>query len=222
MRFMTWTTCGGLLALALSGCDSASTDATAGETTLAAADEADASAEERMFDREALRGDGCALLSAGDVAEAAGIAVAEVTEETQVDCYFSWGEWVVYASSIKAHRSIKRARNHYASFTEDVTAEEMQQGKDELRAQLDTKAAAGEISDAAASAGGALAGAMPDEAVSNRALPGIGNEASYNGRSVMVRVGNVTFNVEARRDYDYDPELSRTLAQQMVSNLEQL
>ena len=204
------------MAAAVAGCGGS--DEGAAPANAAAAEPA-APGGERVFEREQIRGDGCVEMTAADVAAAAGVDVAQVAENPALDCLFSWpGGSARVASTV--HRSVERARQHYATFTEDVTAEEMRQGKEELQERLDETAAAGEISESDAEIGGAVAGAMPERDVTHQPLAGLGNEASRDERgAVMARVGNLTFQLAAERGDAMDPQLGEQLARRVASNL---
>lgn len=212
--------------LAIGGCTgggeaTATTEQPAAPAAAAAAagDAREPAGEERLFERDQLRGDGCVVLDAAAVAEAAGVAASQVTENPKVDCLFTWQDGSAFIGAVRAHRSVDRARQHFASFSEDVTAEEMEADKAELQRRLDAAAAEGEIEERDAAVGGALVAAAPVQDLSHRRLD-IGDEATVDSRGkVMVRVGNVTFDVALQRGDDIDPELSQQLARRVVANL---
>ncbi len=216
-----------LLSLALQGCGSpddaaaasvvAQADAVAGEVTQTAAP-----TEARLFDRDTVKGDGCPLLSAADVAEVAGLAAADVRGIQAMDCVYEWEGGHAIVHSIRVHRTTKRGRDHYARATRNMTAEEVRESVEALDKRMDAKAAAGEITQDQAAIVGALTGVIGDQEVTNTALDGIGDQASHEGTRIMVLVGNVTFDIKANGERDFDLALSRSLAQRVVRNLEGL
>ena len=57
----------------------------------------------------------------------------------------------------------------------------------------------------------------------HQSLSGLGDDAAVDSRGrIMVRLGNLTFNVGAKSagGDDIDPELSRKIAERVVTNLE--
>jgi len=217
-----------LLSLVMQGCGShddaaaasvdAQADAVAGEATQAASP-----TEARLFDREAVKGDGCPLLSAGDVAGAAGLAADDISTSPVMDCVYEWDGGLVVVSNIRVHRTTDHGREHYARATRNMTAQEVRESVEALGKDLDAKAAAGEITRDQAAIAGVLAGAIGDQEVTNTALDGIGDQASHDGTRIKVLVGNVMFDIYGRDDQrDFDLEMSRVLAQRVVRNLEGL
>ena len=219
--------CAGLLLPALGGCDTGSPGAVAGspgaEATVATGASAGSGGEERVFAREELKGEGCPLLSASDVAEVAEVAAAAVSANQVMDCVYEWEGGYVIVHSIRAHRTTRHGRDHYARAAANMTAEEVQASVQALEKRMDEKAAAGEISTDEAAIVGAMTGVLEDHEVKNIALDGIGDQASHEGTRIMVLVGNVTFSISARDDNrDFDLALSQALAQRVVRNLEHL
>lgn len=123
-RTTAWTQCIGpsvlclLLPMTFAGCGTSSDGDGAEATTKAAAAAADAP-EGRLFTPEMVRGDNCPALSAGDVAETAGLAASHVSADPAVACLYSWagGSAIV---TFRVHRTVERARTHFASFTGDT------------------------------------------------------------------------------------------------------
>ena len=183
-----------------------------------------AGAEGPVLDRAALRGDGCTVLDDEDVAAVVGVDASQVSENAQVDCLFSWPGGSAIVNALRAHRDVEGARRHYARFTEDVTAEEMREGKTELQDELREEAASGgELDEAEAEVGVELVARLPEDAVTNRDVPGVGSEASTDDRgTITVRFGNVTFDAAAKRGDEVDRELTIELARRVVGNLDRL
>lgn len=216
-----------LLSLALQGCGShddaaavsvdAQADAVAGEATQAASP-----TEARLFDRDTVKGDGCPLLSAGDVAGAVGLTADAISTNPVMDCVYEWEGGHAIVHSIRVHRTTKRGRDHYVRATRNMTAEEVRASVDALDKRMDAKAAAGEITQDQAAIVGALTGVIGDQEVTNTTLDGIGDQASHEGTRIKVLVGNVTFDIKADVERDFDLELSRALAQRVVRNLQDL
>ncbi|HET8819417.1 MAG TPA: hypothetical protein VFM73_07745 [Xanthomonadaceae bacterium] len=223
MRARQWVLAGSLLGLALQGCDAAPADAAGRVDAVALPDgvEAGAPATERLFSGEVLEGEGCVLLSIEDVSAATGIDATEISTNPAMDCFFSWegGQVVLMWPSI--HRSIEQASEQYAGFTQDLSAADMQAGIADLGKRLDAKAAAGDITDRQASAATALAGSQAGLEVRNTDVAGVGDEASHDGNRLKVRVGNVILDVTAKRDDEFDLELTKAVANRVVHNLEQ-
>lgn len=239
MKIQTRLLCIGLLIPALGGCDSGSPDARTGGTDADALADAEAGVNAdagvatdaavrsggagRVFDRDALRGEGCPLLSASDVAEVAGLAATDVTANPVMDCVYEWDGGYAILHSTRVHRTAEFGREHYARATSNMTQAETQASVDALDKTMDAKVAAGEIDKDQAAIVGTLTAAVGGQALTNIALDDIGDQASHEGTRIKVLVDNVTFDISARDgNRDFDLALSRALAQRVVHNLEQL
>ncbi len=215
----------GLAFSALGGCDDGNPDARAGvdaDAAVATNPPASANGREQMFDRAAVKAKGCPLLRVEDVAASVDIAATAVRPNPALDCLYAWDGGTAMLGNIRVHGSVEAARRDFARTTEDLTAAEMQAGADSLEKRLEAEAAAGSIDRRAAPVGGALARSMAGSDVTNAAIRGIGELASHDGNRLKVLVGNVTFDLAADRGDEFDLELSRSIAQRVVRNLERL
>src|SRR3546814_9089134 len=59
----------------------------------------------RVFEKDEVRGDGCPLLSAAEVAELAGIEVGVISTSPAMDCFYEWANGRVMMMGVKVHRS---------------------------------------------------------------------------------------------------------------------
>ena len=172
-----------------------------------------------LLDEDLMRGEGCPALGAGDVAELAGVAEADIHATPAMDCYYEWSDGVVVLS-LDVHRKAARAREWFDGVTGDYTADEMQAAVDTVNDGLAEKAAAGDIDAGALPAADALASAASGEG--GDPLAGIGDRASASSDRIHVLLGNATFDVKAERNDRFDAGLTRAVAQRVVRNLEHL
>jgi hypothetical protein len=217
-----------LLGLALQACaapdDGALPAGAAGNAAAAAestepAPAADAP-QERLFTREALRGKGCPMLSREDVADVVGIAASGIETNRGMDCLYSWNGGAAALGSIRVHRSARGAATQYAGATQDLTAAEMQAGIDEVKARMAEEVAAGGMRDDQAAVAGDLVDSRAGSTVTNVDVQGVGDRASHDGNRIKVLVANAVFDLAADSGDDFDPELSRRLAQRVIRNME--
>ena len=188
-----------------------------GATSAAAAVEASPG---RLFSREALRGEGCPMMSREDVGDVVGVDASSITANPGMDCLYSWEGGAAVLSSIRVHRSAKGAARVYADATQDLSAAEMQAGIDELKSHLADEVAAGGMRDDQAVVAGDLVDSRAGSTVGNVEVQGVGNRASHDGNRIKVLVGNAIFDLAVDSGDDFDPELSRRLAQRVIRNME--
>lgn len=226
MRVSTKLVLAAALAVIAAGCGADTTDAELAEATATSpapvSEGAAEVAEERSFDRETFGGKECVVIDAAEVAEIAGVAFGEVSENRGAKCLFAWSDGSAIVQ-LTAHKTAQRARQHFETFNEDVTAEEIKAAKVELDQKLDDEVAEGEMTEQQAEIGSKMAHQMPEVDITHQSLSGLGDDASVDSRGkIMVRVGNLTFNVAAKSGGadDIDPELSRKIAERVVDNLE--
>lgn len=214
-----------VLCLALQGCDSPDEVGMPGNAlpVVAGADVEVPDVEpppDRLFSREALRGEGCPMLSRADVSEVVGIPPSAITTNRGMDCLYSWDGGAAVLSSIRLHRSARGAATQYAGATEDLSAEQMQAGIDELKARMADEVAAGGMRDDQAAVAGDLVDSRAGTTVANVEVQGVGDRASHDGNRIKVLVGNAIFDVAVDTGDDFDPALSRSLAQRVIRNME--
>ncbi len=175
--------------------------------------------EERMF-ADGVGDDKCTVLTLEDVAAATGIPASEITQRSISGCLYSWDagdgwlEGTVYLGSVRVHDSIERAKRDHARFTQDVTAEEVANAKEQAKEDLADEAAARGIMDA-----------MPETDFKHRVLPGVGSEAVMDNRgSGYVRTGNVTINFSGKVDSEdrMHPEVAAEIGRRIVANLHRM
>lgn len=212
-----------LLGLLLLAC--AAPDDTAAESRAAGSDADSAAtavevAPGRLFSREALRGEGCPMMSREDVGDVVGVAASSITANRGMDCLYSWEGGAAVLSYIRVHRSAKGAARVYADATQDLSAAEMQAGIDELKSHLADEVAAGGMRDDQAAVAGDLVDSRAGSTVSNVQVQGVGDRASHDGNRIKVLVGNAIFDLAVDTGDDFDPELSRRLAQRVIRNME--
>lgn len=212
-----------LLGMALQACAASDDTAMGGNATGSDAASTATAAEappERLFSRDALRGEGCPMLSRADVAEVAGIAASGIETNRGMDCLYSWNGGRAALGSIRVHRSARGAATQYAGATQDLTAAEMQAGIDELKARMAEKVADGGMRDDQAAVAGDLVDSRAGSTVTNVEVQGVGDRASHDGNRIKVLVGNAIFDLAVDTGDDFDPELSRRLAQRVIRNME--
>lgn len=175
---------------------------------------------DRLFSREALRGEGCPMMSRADVGDVVGIDASSITTNPGMDCLYSWEGGAAVLSSIRVHRSAKGAARVYADATQDLSTAEMQAGIDELKSHLADEVAGGGMRDDQAAVAGDLVDSRAGSTVSNVQVQGIGDRASHDGNRIKVLVGNAIFDLAVDSGDDFDPELSRRLAQRVIRNME--
>lgn len=175
--------------------------------------------EERMF-ADGVGDDKCGVLTLEDVAEATGIPASEIMQRSISGCLYSWDDgdgWLegtVYLSSVRVHDSVEQAKRDHARFTQDVTAEEVANAKEQAKEDLADEPAAREIMDA-----------MPETDFKHRVLPGVGSEAVMNNRgSGYVRTGNITINFSGKVDSEdrMHPEVAADIGRRIVANLHRM
>lgn len=209
-----------LLLLGGCGVDGAPADAMAMAASAATGDADPDEAAPLLLDEDLMRGDGCPVLSAGDVAELARVPAAGIGTSPMMDCYYEWGDRDRVILSLDVHRDADRANEWFESVTADYTAEEMQAAVDTVMAGVAEKVAEGEIGASAIPVADALASAAPTEG--GDPLAGIGDRASATSERLYVLRGNATFDLKAERNDTYDAALTRAVAQRVVDNLERL
>lgn len=184
-----------------------------------------AEVEERIF-AEGIGEAKCEVLTLEDVVEATGMTAAEIEQrEIGGGCHYSWGDGMVWMSSVPVHESVDRAKHYYARFSEDVTAEGVVEGKEQVKDEVTEREEAGEMSSSEAAAGGALTDALPEWDYTHTSLPGIGNEAAYDGRgTVYIRWGNLIAQFSGKKDGEdrIDPELAAEYGRRGVANLSEM
>lgn len=218
----TMTICAALLLPLLGGCDSApATAATAVATAGPASESAEAPGETpRIFEQDEVRGDGCPLLSAAEVAELAGIDAGAISGSPVMDCFYEWASGSVVMMGVKVHDDIERASEYYEGVTGDYTAAEMQAAVDVVKEGIADEVAAGEADASAVPVGEALANTVPANS-DGGAVSGVGDRAGRVNDWLYVLLGNVTFSVKAEHG-NFDPALTQAVARRVVHNLEQL
>lgn len=212
-----------LLGMALQACAAPDDTAMAANAAVSDAASTATAAEappERLFSRDALRGEGCPMLSRADVAEVVGIAASGIETNRGMDCLYSWNGGGAVLSSIRVHRSARGAATQYAGATQDLTAEEMQAGIEEVKARMADEVAAGGMRDDQAAVAGDLVDSRAGSTVTNLEVQGVGDRASHDGNRIKVLVGNAIFDLAVDTGDDFDPELSRRLAQRVIRNME--
>lgn len=210
----------GLLLLACAAPDDSPADARATGSEATSAATAVEVAPGRLFSREALRGEGCPLMSRADVGEVVGVVAASITANPGMDCLYSWNGGRAVLSNVRVHRTADRAAEHFADATRNLTAAEMQAGIDALKAHLADEVDGGGIrADQAALAGG-LVDSQAGSTVGNVEVPGVGDRASHDGTRIKVLFGNAIFDLAVETGNDFDPELSRRLAQRVIRNMQ--
>lgn len=219
----------GVLALFMAGLVTAcGADSGDGETGGAAVVEVADAAEERMYPED-IGDDKCALLTVEDVAAATGVPASAIEQRNISGCIYTWEdgdgwrEGMLWLSSVREADSIERAKSRYARYTKDTSVEDMKRAKEEFSKRLEEKQAKGEMSEAEASTATAIAGMMPEDAVTHQRFEGIGNEAALNNSGTMyVRVGNVNFKFSGKVDSEdrIEPEIARKVAARIIANLD--
>lgn len=177
--------------------------------------------EERVF-AEGVGEDRCEVLTLEDVAAATGLPAEEIQQRPISGCLYSWDDGTVWMSSVRVHESVDRAKSWYATFTEDATAEEVGEAGEQVKEELSDREASGEMTATEGAAGRAITDAMPERDYVHRSLPGIGNEASYDGRgTVHIRWGNLTAEFSGKTDGEdwIDPDLAADYGRRIVANL---
>lgn len=223
VRAVVWTA---LLVVTACGGEGGAQGQDAGEMSEATST---AAAGERIFD-ESVEEDECAVLTAEDVNAAVGAPLDGIEQEAwggvclySWDAGSSWSDGSLAVLDVTVHESLDRARSEYARFTEDVTAEEVGEGKDRVQEDLEGERAAGEISPSEEALADALVETMPEMDFTHRRWDGIGSAASTDGHgTVRVRYGNVTVWIvgkTAGEDW-LDPEVARNVARRVVAQLD--
>lgn len=186
------------------------------------ADSAGAVAEERTF-TEGVGEDKCTVLTMEDVVAATGLSEESIEQRKVSGCLYSWDDGTVWMSSVRVHESVDRAKSYYARFTEDVSADEIEPATEQVKDELSEKEESGEITATEGAAGRGITDAMPARDFTHQHLPGIGNEASYDGHgTVWIRRGNLTAKFSGKTDDEdrVDPELAAEYGRRVVANLE--
>lgn len=184
----------------------------------------DGDVQERIF-AVGVGEDRCAVLTLEDVAAATGVPAAEIEQRAISGCIYSWDDGTVWMRSVRVHESVDRARSWYATFTEDVTAEEVEAAREQVKEELSDREASGEMTATEGAAGRAVTDAMAERDYVHRSLPGIGNEASNDGRgTVYIRWGNLTAEFSGKTDGEdrIDPELAADYGRRIVANIEEM
>lgn len=207
--------------LLLSGCQS--------DTAPSPAEGAAARTTDEPIFTEDIEDAKCALLTLKDVTAATGLPPTAIEEE-YAGCFYSWGAssdrpgGSLFLYSLRVHDTAERAQRHYARKTEDVTASQISEGKEQVKSELAEQRAEGEITSSEEETASALTDAMPEMDFKHRALSGIGYEAAMNNRgSVYLRLGNVTIEVVGKTDVDdrdrIDPALAEEVSRRIAANL---
>lgn len=210
----------GLLLLACAAPDDSAADARAAGSEATSAATAMDVAPGRLFTREALRGEGCPMMSREDVGDVVGVAASSITANPGMDCLYRWNGGGAVLSYVQVHRSANGAARHFADATRNLSAAEMQAGIDALKAHLADEVADGGMRDDQAALAGGLVDSQAGSTVSNVEVQGVGDRASHDGTRIKVLVGNAIFDVAVETGDDFDPELSRHLAQRVVRNMQ--
>lgn len=181
--------------------------------------------EDRVF-AEGVGEDKCAVLTLEDVMAVTGLPAEEIEQQEVSGCLYSWDEGSVWMRSVRVHESVDRAKSYYATFTEDVTAEEVGAAKDQVKDELSDREESGEVTATEGAAGGALTDAMPERDYTHRSLPGIGNEASNDGHgTVRIRWGNLTITFSGKTADGTDhiaSDRATEIGRRIVANLENM
>ncbi len=177
---------------------------------------------------ESIEDDRCAFLTREDVAAATGIALDAIEQPYDGFCLYRWDAGPDYPDGnlnlmgLTVHGSVERARGEYATFTEDVSADEVGEGREGMRDEL---AGSDELSETEAEVAGVLVEAMPETGVTHQRWTGIGDAAGTDGRgTVRVLYGNVTAWITGKTDDEdwIDPDVGRRVARAVVANLEDM
>lgn len=182
----------------------------------------EATAEERAF-AEGVGEDKCAVLTMEDVVAATGLPGEAIEQRKVSGCLYSWDDGTVWMSSVRVHESVDRAKSYYARFTEDVSAEEVEPAREQVKDELSEKEETGEVTATEGAAGRAITDAMPARDYTHQHLPDIGNEASYDGHgTVWIRQGKLTAKFSGKTEGEdwIDPELAAEYGRRVVANLE--
>lgn len=185
-----------------------------------------APAPEPVF-TEAVEADDCAVLTPADVSAATGTPEADVEGRSLggSGCYYEAGVFNINLLSVRVYESLDRARGYFERFTEDATAAEVGEAKDEVQEELARKRTEGEMSGSEAAIADALVETMPEEDVRHERWTDIGSEAAMDRRgSVRIRYGNAVVWLTGKTDGEdvLDPDLARDLAQRIVANLDEM
>jgi hypothetical protein len=203
-----------VVAVAAVGCGSEA--ASTGGTDAAASA---AVAAEPTFDDSVEEGD-CAVLTLADVAAVTGMAADEIEQRTIMGCLYAWDGGNLNLLSVRVHDSVGQARSYFSRFTEDVTADDIAAAKQRLREELDDE----DLDEGEKAVAGAMAGAMAEQDIGHRFLPGIGSEAVMDSRgSVYIRYGNVTMEFSAKDaagDDTIEPKMATAVGRRIVANLD--
>ncbi len=174
---------------------------------------------------EAVEDDDCAVLTPADLAAATGTPQDEIEGRSLggSGCYYEFADLNINVLGVRVHESVDAARSYFARFTEDATAQEVGEAKQQVREELADEREQGEMSESDEAVAGALVDAMPEEDVGHERWPDIGSGSAMDGRgSVRVRYGNVTVWFTGKTDGEdvLDPGLAQDLARRIVANLD--
>lgn len=187
-----------------------------------------AAIEEPIF-VEGAKVDRCKVLTLEDVSEVTGVPASAIQQRPISGCHYSWEagpDWSsgsVMLTSARVHKSLDRAKSHFALFTKDVKAEEIAPQKEQVKGELAAEAERGEMSEAEAAIGSMLIDQMPEVDFIHRPLP-IGSEAAIERKNVRIRYGNATmaFGGEIDNQPELDAELATELGRRIVRNFDEL
>lgn len=214
-----------MLLFPLSGCTERPTESVAaGVASMVPAPAATSDAPGRVFEREQVGGRPCKLLTPGQLAAAAGVDAARISESSAMRCLFTWDEGRVLVQA-SVHSAQGAAERYFDGLTADITAEQMAEQKRLLQERLAREAGENGAGQDGTAVQGAVVSAIPDADVTNEPIDGLGDEASIDDAGkVTVRIGNLIFKVVAQRGSDdvADPVLARALAARAAENLEAL
>ena len=213
-----------IILIVLAGCQTETApDAEAEQTSTAA------QAEEEPIFEEALEDAKCTLLTMEDVAAATGVPASAI--EKYSGCLYTWDEgsdWedgTVYLFSLRVYDTVEQAQRAHARETQDVTATEVAQAKEEVQNDLAEQRSEGEITSSEEALASTMTDAMPEMDFTHRALSGVGSEAVMDNRgSVYIRLGNAIIEFSGKTDgEDYlDPARAEAVGRRIVANIKAL
>lgn len=215
---------GCLILIVLAACGADGSDGDPGDV----ADAPARVAEAKIFD-ESLENDTCAVLTRDDVSAAAGVPLAAVERPYASMCLYSWDEadgrpdGNLNVMSVRVHETAEAARREYATFTQDVTAEDVGAAKDRVQEELADERAEGGITEREEGVASAVVETMPEMDFTHRGWDDIGDAASTDGRgTVRVLYGNVNVWVTGKTASEdwIDPDVAREVARRVVANLD--
>lgn len=169
---------------------------------------------------ESVEDDACALLTPALVAEAAGAPAGLDGDAFMSDmCVYSWGDNSASISQVSVYDDAEQAARRFETFTATLTRGDVREQFEAIGDQIDAQRDAGEVTDAQATAAGAMAEGFGDRAAGRgdesevvtayAPVSGIGDQAAisegdktahgrtYHESNLWVRRGNAVFMVTA-------------------------